>query len=549
MRWWPVSPSVLVLLTRPDRRLLLASLFLGAASHGYHLFRYPLYLTDEGIYVQQAWSVLRLGQLSPYTYFYDHAPGGWLVLAAWTGALPGQFDTFGNAINTGRVLMLLVHLASVFLLFEITRRFSGSLTGAFVATLFFNLSPLAVFYQRQVLLDNLMVLWLLLSLYLSSRADNRITTALGAGLAFGMAVVTKENAVFFGPVLAFLLYRRIRGRTNRRFAQGFWYFAGGVPLAFYLMYATLKNELLPSGFNFDLDNPPEDHVSLLYTVWWQLNRTALDGNGFWQMMQDFWLPKDQILLVGGGVATALVLLAGLRDRRRNEAQLIAGLLTMSYAFYMVRGSVLLEFYVLPLVPLLALNIGLVVGGALESIRWLNRAGAVAKAAGVAALVGVLLTPVGGYLLVYGDQGQLQAHDMYRLRLTDLQHKQVAWVRANVPTSAKIIIDDDIWPAMHDQEPFYRFAHSHWKATADPDVRDEVFHQSWRHIDYIVMSNKMRLAMTKNNGDGREDWILDALDNHADRVWQLRQGDVELAVYRVDEQGAPAGGSDGGEADR
>src|SRR5947209_20158379 len=151
-----------------ERMLLLVCLLTGAISHGYHLFLYPLYITDEGIYMEQAWSVVREGLLSPYTYSYDHAPAGWLTIAAWVCLLPHQFETFGNAINTGRVLMLLIHLASVFLLFKVTRRFSGSLSAAVVACFFFNLSPLAVYYQRQVLLDNLMVFWLLLSLYLAS---------------------------------------------------------------------------------------------------------------------------------------------------------------------------------------------------------------------------------------------------------------------------------------------------------------------------------------------------------------------------------------------
>ena len=103
--------------TRPlslARVLLLVSLLIGALSHGYHLFLYPLYITDEGVYMQRAWSVLREGQFSPYTYYYDHAPAGWLVLAGWVALLPHQFEAFGNAINTGRVLMLLVHLASVY---------------------------------------------------------------------------------------------------------------------------------------------------------------------------------------------------------------------------------------------------------------------------------------------------------------------------------------------------------------------------------------------------------------------------------------------------
>src|SRR5258706_16020647 len=91
------------------RVLLLVSLITGAISHGYHLFLYPLYITDEGIYMEQAWSVLRESQLSPYTYFYDHAPAGWLLIAGWAVFLRDQFQTFGYDINTGRVLMLLVH--------------------------------------------------------------------------------------------------------------------------------------------------------------------------------------------------------------------------------------------------------------------------------------------------------------------------------------------------------------------------------------------------------------------------------------------------------
>src|SRR5438445_863320 len=123
-----------------DRLLLAASLISGAVAHGYNLFNYPLYVTDEGIYIQQAWSVLREARLSPYTYFYDHAPAGWLVIAAWLSVLPSQLQTFGNAINTGRALMLLAHLGSVFFLFRVTRRLAGSPGAAFVACLLFNLS-------------------------------------------------------------------------------------------------------------------------------------------------------------------------------------------------------------------------------------------------------------------------------------------------------------------------------------------------------------------------------------------------------------------------
>src|ERR1700759_1333390 len=98
--------------TRVNSLTLVLSLLTGAVTHAYNLFNYPLYITDEGIYIQQAWSVLREAKLSPYTYFYDHAPAGWLAIAGWVALLPGQFQTFGNANDTGRALMVLVHLAS-----------------------------------------------------------------------------------------------------------------------------------------------------------------------------------------------------------------------------------------------------------------------------------------------------------------------------------------------------------------------------------------------------------------------------------------------------
>jgi hypothetical protein len=468
-----------------ERILLGVSLAVAAITHGFHLFLYPLYTTDEGIYVEQAWSVLREHRLSPYTYFYDHAPGGWLAIAGWVGLLPGQFQTLGNGINSGRALMLLVHLASVYLLFRVTRRFSGSLVAAFIASFLFSVSPL------------------------------------------GVAVITKENAIFFAPVILYLVYRQVRERTNQRFALGFWSFFVLAPVSVYTLYASLKNELFPSHLNFDINNPPADHVSLLYTIWWQMHRSKgsiLDPQSlFWQFSLGRWLPKDHFLLIAGAVAMLINLLIGWR--RRHLGLLVTSLLGLSYTLYLVRGSLMLEFYVLPLLPFLAMNLGML---AAELVRWMPRAG---QAVAAAALVVALILPVGGYVLVHNTSGRLALHDLYTLPLTDMQTQQVAYVRQHVPANSRIIMDDDLWVALHDVKPYYRFAHSHWKAASDPDVRDKLFGKDWQKVDYIVMSNKMLEAMQQNDADHSEDWILDAV-NHADRVWDLQRGDVEVSVYKV-----------------
>lgn len=513
------------------RALLALSMVSGTITHAYHLFLYPLYTTDEGIYMQQAWSVLRQARLSPYTYFYDHAPGGWLMIAGYVLVLPMQFQTFGNAINTGRVLMLIVHVCNVYFLFQIAYRLSRSHLAAFVTCFFFNFSPLAVFYQREVLLDNLMVFWVLLSVYLLTRNDRRIVTAMLSGLTYGIAVITKENAVFFAPVIAYLLYQQVHANNNRRFALSYWGFAAWGPVSMYTLYASLKNELIPSRLNFSITSPPADHVALLYTVWWQLNRNQggiFDPNSlFWRFSLGTWLPKDRFILIAGALAMLIALAKGLRNRQEHAGLFIAASMAGSYSLYIIRGSVMLEFYVIPLLPFLALSIGLLVA---HTLRFTH---VVLRLALAGALMAVLSLPFGGYVYAHNDRGEVALHDLYIVPQTPMQDEQVAYVRRHIPPSARIIIDDDIWADLHDRSPAYTYAHSHWKAAGDPAIRDRLFHKDWRNIDYVVMSNKMRSAMEQNNADGNESWILEAVDQHSSRIWMLKRGNVELDIYRVD----------------
>jgi 4-amino-4-deoxy-L-arabinose transferase-like glycosyltransferase len=519
-------------LGRAGQLALTFALLSGLATHGYHLFEYPLYSTDEGIYVERAWSVIREGgRLSPQTYFYDHAPSGWLVLALWEFVLPRHFETFGNPVNSGRVLMLLLHLASVFFLFQIARTFSGSLRAPLIATFFFNFSPLAIYYQREVLLDNMMVFWVLLSIYLLLRRDRQLFAGLWSGVAFGISVVTKENAIFFAPSIYYLVSRRVRWESRRHFGQTFWLFGAGTAISIYFLFATLKGELLPAHLSFDLSHPPRGHVSLLYEMWYQIHRNqgALFVRGSY--LFQVWEPKDGLLLAVGTIAMVASVYLGWQERRQDPALLVAGTLALEIAFYLARGSVILDFYVLPLIPLYALNIGLIADRALRRIP--APTARVALPALSALWGALLLLPTTGYFVQHGFRGQPNhLADVYNLPLTNLQNEQIAWVRLHIPPNDKIITDEDIWVALHDVRPSYPYAQSHWNAASDPQIRDNVFHSSWQNIDYIVVSNQMKTAMKLNDGNGQENWILDALDNHSTKVWQVTRGNVTLAIYQV-----------------
>lgn len=515
---------------RADKIALAIALITGLLTHSYHLFEYPLYSTDEGIYIERAWAIIRENRLSPQTYFYDHAPAGWILIALWVFVLPGHFEVFGNPVNSGRVLAVILHLASVYLLFRIARKLSGGLLAPVVATFFFNFSPLAIYYQRMILLDNIMVFWLLLSIYLLLRDRRRIFTGLWSGLTFGISVITKENAIFFAPTVFYLLVRQVAGDTNRRFTVSFWIFAASAPILAYCLYATLKGELLPPQVDFNLGHPPQGHVALLYELWYQIHRNQ--GTLFAQgsYLHTLWLPKDSFLLGAGTVAMVICLFAGWQQRKKNPALLVAGTLAFEIAFYLARGSVLLDFYVLPLIPMYALCIGLVADRVVK--RFPAPTSRLALQA-LAAIIAVLLVlPSGGYLLKHGQRGQLQPADQYNVPLTWMQNAQISWIRGHIPPGDKIITDEDIWVALHDVRPVYPYAQSHYNAVSDPPVRRMFGGGNWQDINYIVASNQMRHAMILNNAGGQENWILDALDNHSVEVWHITRGNVTLAIYRV-----------------
>jgi 4-amino-4-deoxy-L-arabinose transferase-like glycosyltransferase len=525
-------------LGRPGEIALAFALLSGVITHSYHLFDYPLYQTDEGIYMERAWAVIREHGLSPQTYVYDHAPGGWVVIAIWVFLLPGHFEAFGNPVNSGRVLMVLLHIASVFFLFEIARKLSGGLLAPLIATFFFNFSFLAVYYQRMALLDNIMVCWVLLSVYFLLRRRGRLFSGLWSGLAFGLSVLTKENAVFFAPAIFYLLYRQTKEDANRSFSVAFWLLGFGSPVITYFLYATLKGELFPKDFSFDLNKPPQGHVSLLYEMWYQIHRNtgtlfARNGTGLQPAyLYVAWLPKDEFLLAVGTAAMLICLYAGWRQRARNPSLLIAGGLAFGIAFYLVRGSVILDFYVIPLIPMYALCIALVADRILKRI---DIPTAVPSIVGLCAAL--LLLPTGGYLIKHGQQGQLQAADEYHVPLTFLQQQEIAWVRQNIPTNARIVSDDDIWVALHDVKPVFPLDQSHWNAATDPQVKDKIFgYGNWQSIDYFVMSNGMRQAMELNNGganniSGPEAYMLNALQ-HSTEVWQVTKGRVTLSIWKV-----------------
>jgi endo-1,4-beta-D-glucanase Y len=512
--------------------LVVALVGLGLLAHGLNMAGYPAFTLkdDEGIYVSQAWAVLREGRLSPYTYFYDHAPAGWLLLAAWMG-LTGGPHAHGAAVDSGRQLMLVLHLAMVPLLYGVARKLGSGAGPAALAVALFSVSPLATFYQRLVLLDSIMLFWLLLSLDLLLDGKGRLSRAVLSGLCFGLALLTKETAIVFLPALLLVAVQE-RWRHQGRFAVVGWLVPMLAIASWYPLYALLKGELFPAeqAAGSVPGATASTTLSLIDALKWQATRTGGGllsfDNRFWQLVRNDWMLRDPVLLFGGAAATGLNLILG---HRRPQA-LAVGSLGVLPLLYMGRGGIVFDYYILAAIPFLCLNLAALLGTLFDRLGHLSRPGRAALAAGMACALAA----------VYVETGALGP--LYTARPDESGREAIAWIKRNVPANSAIIMRDDMWTSFHEPGlggPAFPNAHSHVKVASDPAVRDRIFKNDWRTVDYLVTVPDIDDEFAAQGNTV----ALQALRNaHLVRRWGAESGDNRLhpaqfvELWKVDKPG-------------
>ncbi|HEY6539537.1 MAG TPA: phospholipid carrier-dependent glycosyltransferase, partial [Ktedonobacteraceae bacterium] len=273
-----LMPSVTVNTTRQTRAipipawaeaiLVVIALMGVLVAHAYNMFNFPRFELDEGTYMSNAWAITQ-GMLSPYAYGYGHPPLGWIQIAGWLQLTGGPF-TFGNAIDSGRVFMLFYAVGSALLVYLITRRMTGSRSAALLALAIFSFSPLSITYQRQVFLDNIATFWMLLSLYLLVSSASRLKYIVGAALAFGIAVLSKEVIVVCFPALIYGAWLFCT-KFQRKFNMVVFIYGVIAAISLWILMAVLKGELFPYTINLPWDHnfhfpwDQHDHLSFIGT--------------------------------------------------------------------------------------------------------------------------------------------------------------------------------------------------------------------------------------------------------------------------------------------
>lgn len=518
-------------------------------AHAYNMFNFPRYELDEGTYMSNAWAITQ-GLISPYPYGYGHPPLAWMQIAAWV-KLTGGFFTFGNALNSGRVLMLLYAVGSALLVYLIVRRLSGSLSAALLALVIFSFSPLSITYQRQIFLDNVATFWLLLSIYWLAVSNSRMLYIVLAGIAFGFSVLSKEVYLVCLPVIIYAAWLHTT-KFQRKFTLVSFIYAVIAICSFFVLMAILKGELFPYSWHLPWDTHP--HLSLLDTFVGQVQRGEVGGsfNASW----DIWLDNDRAFIICSLAAPLFNLLYGLWNRKHlllslppfsflnrrlriaapvPDKHLLLSLLAISFWLVLVRGGQVLSFYIIPLIPLVALNTAVALNTILGWLGKLVRFDVVRALLLVIAIAAILPYDI-----------KATGFRFYQ-HPTSAQEQALVWVRNHVPHNAFIVINSYLYldlrvpggQGIGDAAPFPH-AEVYWNVAYDPELHQQALDNNPDRIDYIVADSEM-LRDIQTYG-GQMDIIKQAYENSIQRA-EFRADDHDLqivvGIYQVIHQNPPS----------
>jgi 4-amino-4-deoxy-L-arabinose transferase-like glycosyltransferase len=504
--------------------LLTALLLIIGIVQAQNMFRFPYYHDEEGTHMANGWAMASEGKLSPYTYSYENPPGGTLLVGGWL-LLTGGTNAFGFPLNSGRILMLILHIATTALIFMISKKITRSTIAASIAALVFAFSPLAASMQRVVYMENIMIVWLLASFYFAVGEKRTLFHYYASALFFGMAFLTEESAIFFLPALLYTVYVS-SDKHHRRFATALFTAIAILLASFYPLYAQMKQELFPEGTALGGNFP---HVSLIERLSERGPDTgrALDyGSGLASAIQQ-WVDlkspvSDPVIIYIGAINCLFVLLLSIdhREIRPLLAMLLAEVV------HLLLGGPVYVYDVILLLPFLALGVSAVAG---QVQRWLWGMNNDFKYVLVPITMAVMLYPFWSF---YGSR-----LDIYTQNQVDGQVKAAEWVAKNLPQDAVVVTDDYAFLWLRETHPNTQ---SYWRVDTDPAVKFAILGDDVCNIDYVIATPQIFSDITTFNMELMRRTIenSDVLMTYANDGWPIEIRQVKK-TYCVPTVNAPA----------
>jgi hypothetical protein len=487
--------------------VLIATLLMaiGGTVSAVNMTGYPQRFEDEGTYVSQAYAIKEQGTLTHYTYWYDHPPLGWIQMAGHL-ALTNALHRYGSAITAGREYMLVLHIATIGLLFALARRLKIGSLAAGLGTLAFAFSPLVVEFSRYVLLDNIALPWAMAAFVLALSPRRSLGAAVGSALCMAIAILSKETFVSLLPVLLFTLYRSGDKRNRRYILTAF----GTVFITvcgFYVLYAALKNELFPG----------PGHVSLLGTLKWQLvsrqgSGSIFDAASGTRGLVGYWLNIDFWLLAAG--AATLPFALWFKNLRPAGLALFIGLALL------LRSGYLPYPYIIALLPFAALTFA----GALDHliVQPIIHGKTVARTLSITAAVALIASTA----VFVAPTWHSKLTALTTVDQDASSRQAVSWIDTNIGRDNRLVVESALWTDLQGQgfdrpNPVWLY-----KTETDPQVTKEI--GGWQGIDYVVLNGP---TVGATNFDQSFPTVSAAI-KHGRLIAQFGQDNQKILVYKV-----------------
>jgi 4-amino-4-deoxy-L-arabinose transferase-like glycosyltransferase len=457
-----------------QKLLLFGVLLLVGITQAVNMLGFPFYDNVEGTNVARAWSLLQDRSVSPYTYTYDHPPMGWILLAAWI-AVSGFVPAPETILPAGRIFMLGTHILTALMIYGVSRKLHLSAPFAILAVVVFCLSPLVTILQRRILLENMMTLWLLVSLYCVLGSSRTLLHYAASALALGIAFLTSVTALSFFPAMLYVVVKQSQS-LHRRFALALWL---GIVISLFAgfpLHALLKDELFPEGIILGSGHP---HVSLYETQAAQLERVSaqefLRSDSSFVVNFARWTDSDETasgagLISAGLFSAGLVLIAAIT---RAHLRPLA-LLLIFYGLHLITVRQLFDPDIIALLPLLAVSIGFAAQAATRLIEKFT-------------LRHQIHTTLALLLILVSGWAYAQKPEIYTANQVDMQFTAIRWIRQHLPPDALVVTDNYAFVDLRRSIPD---THYYWVVAADPQVREEILEGEWCNIDYMLTTPQM-----------------------------------------------------------
>jgi hypothetical protein len=317
------------------------------------------------------------------------------------------------------------------------------------------------------------------------------------------------------PAFTYGLWSQVRSsQYNSRFSRLAWLFPAFAIISTYLVFAALRGELFhfPSGAS-------DSSVSLFRTLFWQTGRKS--DNLFLQNLKFDWLRRDYLLLLSGALVTITYAVRG------NVKKKFVSFLSALMFFSLMKGGAGLDFYILPMLPLLAMINAFIIH---DILRWVGAQGwtiSTVKITDRSCIFPIFTLLLGAVIL---GANLRNYPEIFTLQQTKLQHDALAWVRQHIPTQSRLAIDDDLWVDLQaggvDRQR-YPYAHSHWKIEGDPEIYHDILKDDWRNVDYLVLTPGLGKRFKEKGGV-----ILQPAYLNSETVAMFADGTASIEIRQV-----------------